>query len=151
MPVSVVHTFWCLRREMMRSMPLNAPDATNSMLVVSTATLSPRSFRELRSGTLTIVPSSSFSIPWMSSKTYDIACKHNFTSGNGIARIQRWSVSQQAQEHKRHLVNASKQSFSCDVLARTVSDDFPLISLYRVWTRPFYCKVSLQSSDFMTL
>ena len=56
-------TFSFLRRLTILSSPLNAPDATNRMLVVSTATLSPRSLRELRSGTFTIVPSSNFSMP----------------------------------------------------------------------------------------
>lgn len=45
------------------SKPLKAPEATNRMLVVSTATDSPRNFRELRSGTLTVVPSSIFNNP----------------------------------------------------------------------------------------
>ena len=69
-------TFWCLRREMMRSMPLKAPDATNKMFVVSTATESPRSLRELRSGTLTIVPSSSFSIPCINNAVPRIISGH---------------------------------------------------------------------------
>lgn len=45
------------------SKPLKAPDATNRMFVVSTCTVSPRSLREFFSGTLTIVPSSSFNKP----------------------------------------------------------------------------------------
>ncbi len=49
---------------MMRSRPLNAPDATNRMLVVSTWTVSPLSFLVFFSGTLIIVPSSSFSRPY---------------------------------------------------------------------------------------
>uniref|UniRef100_A0A6B0UJJ7 Putative secreted protein n=1 Tax=Ixodes ricinus TaxID=34613 RepID=A0A6B0UJJ7_IXORI len=47
----------------MRSRPLKAPDATKRMLAVSTVRASPRSLRELRSGTLTKVPSSIFSMP----------------------------------------------------------------------------------------
>ena len=47
------------------SSPLKAPDATNKMFVVSTDTLSPRTLRELRSGTLTIVPSRIFNKPWI--------------------------------------------------------------------------------------
>ena len=44
---------------MTRSRPLKAPEATNRMLVVSTWTDSPRSFRgEFFSGTFTTVPSS---------------------------------------------------------------------------------------------
>lgn len=49
---------------MMRSSPLKAPDATNRMFVVSTCTVSPLSFLEFFSGTLTIVPSRSLSSPW---------------------------------------------------------------------------------------
>jgi len=56
-------TFSFFLRLMMRSRPLKAPEATNRMLVVSTCTVSPRSFREFFSGTLTMVPSSSFSRP----------------------------------------------------------------------------------------
>lgn len=48
---------------MILSKPLKAPDATNRMFVVSTCTVSPWSFREFFSGTLTIVPSSSFNKP----------------------------------------------------------------------------------------
>ena len=56
-------TFCCRRRPIMLSTPLKAPDATNKMLVVSIATVSPRVRRVLRSGTLTTVPSSSFNMP----------------------------------------------------------------------------------------
>lgn len=45
------------------SRPLKAPEATNRMFVVSTCTVSPRSFREFFSGTFTIVPSSNFNKP----------------------------------------------------------------------------------------
>ena len=45
------------------SRPLKAPDAMNRMFVVSTAIVSPRIFLELRSGTLTVVPSSIFKRP----------------------------------------------------------------------------------------
>ena len=62
------HTFWCLRLLMTLSRPLNAPEATKRMLVVSTGTLSPRSLRELRSGTLTVVPSSNLSMPCIMNK-----------------------------------------------------------------------------------
>lgn len=57
-------TFSFLRRETMRSSPVYAPEATKRMFVVSTWIVSPRSFRgAFLSGTLTIVPSSIFSIP----------------------------------------------------------------------------------------
>lgn len=48
---------------MILSKPLKAPDATKRMFVVSTCTVSPRNLREFFSGTLTIVPSSSFNNP----------------------------------------------------------------------------------------
>ena len=60
---TLTQTFSFFLRLTILSRPLKAPDATNRMLVVSTGTLSPRSLRELRSGTLTMVPSNSFSMP----------------------------------------------------------------------------------------
>lgn len=59
---------------MIRSSPLKAPDATNRMLVVSTCTVSPLNFLLFFSGTLTTVPSSSFSKP----------CRHTQTSTSTI-------------------------------------------------------------------
>lgn len=48
---------------MILSSPLKAPDATKRMFVVSTCTVSPLSFLEFFSGTLTTVPSRSLSKP----------------------------------------------------------------------------------------
>lgn len=59
---------------MILSSPLKAPDATNRMFVVSTCTVSPLSFLEFFSGTLTIVPSKSLSNPWQTRR------KNNNTS-----------------------------------------------------------------------
>ena len=60
--VTLTFSFFLLL--MIRSRPLKAPEATKRMLVVSTCTVSPLSFLEFFSGTLTMVPSSSFSRPW---------------------------------------------------------------------------------------
>ena len=69
-------------------------------------------------------------------------------SGRGFARMERSAV-------QRHLVDitanfsdsASKQNFSCDVLTRTVSDDFPLCFMFHS-EHVLRCKVSLQSLGF---
>ena len=57
------YTFSCFRLLTILSSPLNAPDATNRMLVVSTCTASPLNFLVLLSGTFTMVPSRSLSMP----------------------------------------------------------------------------------------
>jgi len=75
------HTFSFFLLLMIRSSPLNAPDATNRMLVVSTCTVSPLSFLVFFSGTLTIVPSSSLSKPYKNNVKLFIKQKHYHSLG----------------------------------------------------------------------
>ena len=58
-----LHTLSCFRLLTILSRPLKAPDAMNKIFVVSTAMVSPLIFRELRSGTFTVVPSRIFRRP----------------------------------------------------------------------------------------
>lgn len=72
---------------MIRSSPLKAPDATNRMFVVSTCTVSPLSFLEFFSGTLTIVPSKSLSNPWQRGKVNTWVNQYR---GEKLHKIECW-------------------------------------------------------------
>ena len=61
---SVFITLSCFLLPTILSKPLKAPDAINKILVVSTGMVSPRIFRELLSGTFTMVPSRILSNPY---------------------------------------------------------------------------------------